>query len=128
MTLNFIHPYQVVLGGGRKNFFSKAEKDAQGYGGHRLDGINLIHEWLIKKKSRGYEPAYVQNRKELLQLDPLKHNSVLGLFAPEHLPYHLEATEDDPSLTDMTLKAIEVLSQNKNGFFLFVEGKSKQFK
>lgn len=50
------------------------------------------------------------------------YNSVLGLFALDHMPYSLEAGNNDPSLSDMTQKAIEILSQNSNGYFLFVEG------
>lgn len=38
------------------------------------------------------------------------------------MPYHLEAEEDDPTLSEMTEKAIELLSQNRKGYFLFIEG------
>jgi alkaline phosphatase len=34
--------------------------------------------------------------------------------------YRKDAVE--PSLIEMTEKAIEILSRNKNGYFLFVEG------
>lgn len=33
-----------------------------------------------------------------------------------------EAERDEPSLSEMTLAAIEVLRKNKNGYVLFVEG------
>lgn len=39
------------------------------------------------------------------------------------MKYHLEADPSvQPTLAEMTKKAIEVLSKEKNGFFLFVEG------
>ncbi|XP_063825793.1 alkaline phosphatase-like [Ostrinia nubilalis] len=112
----------VVLGGGRRNFFPNRERDAEGYRGHRSDGKDLIREWLLKKRSFGVSAKYVYNRVDLLTLDPTKYTNVLGLFSPDHMPYHLEAGHDDPSLSEMTEKAIQILSQNSNGFFLFVEG------
>jgi alkaline phosphatase len=33
---------------------------------------------------------------------------------------------EEPSLTEMTQKAIELLSTNPNGYFLLVEGKYKR--
>lgn len=39
------------------------------------------------------------------------------------MEYHLKAdAQVQPTLAEMTKKAIEVLSKEKNGFFLFVEG------
>ncbi|XP_045772643.1 membrane-bound alkaline phosphatase-like [Maniola jurtina] len=112
----------VVFGGGRKNFYSRKDKDANGNFGYRKDGRNLIREWLAKKESQGVYPKYIENRRDLLKLDKKQYGSVLGLFASDHLPYNLEADIDDPSLSEMTQKAIEILSQNQNGYFLFVEG------
>ena len=43
---------------------------------------------------------------------------VLGLFKPEGL----EAKDDEPALSAMTAKAVELLSPGKEGFFLMVEG------
>ncbi|XP_038220662.1 membrane-bound alkaline phosphatase-like [Zerene cesonia] len=112
----------VVFGGGRKNFLPKSEKDIKGQLGYRRDNKNLIREWLLTKESLGYKPTYIRNRKELYNLDVDRYNSVLGLFSHDHMPYHLEADDDDPTLSEMTQKAIEILSRNKNGYFLFVEG------
>ena len=43
--------------------------------------------------------------------------------ATEHLSYECDRNpENAPSLSEMTYKAINLLSQNKNGFFLMVEG------
>ncbi|CAG9786913.1 unnamed protein product [Diatraea saccharalis] len=111
----------VVFGGGRRNLLPKTERDSEGFRGHRSDGNNLIQEWLNKKASYGVPAKYIQNRLELLTLEPI-YSDVLGLFSPDHMPYHLEAGEDDPTLSEMTEKAIEILSRGKNGFFLLVEG------
>jgi alkaline phosphatase len=46
-----------------------------------------------------------------------------GLFSESHLSYELEKQKDkEPSLSEMTEKAIQILSRNKKGFFLLVEG------
>lgn len=46
-----------------------------------------------------------------------------ALFAKDDLPYDLDRNPDSiPSLQEMTEKALSLLSQNQNGFFLMVEG------
>lgn len=111
----------VVFGGGRKNFYPHTERDFRGRYGIRNDGRNLIREWLLKKESLGSYPKYIYNKNELFNLNK-KHDSVLGLFSFDHMPYHLEAEEDDPTLSEMTQKAIEILSRKDHGYVLFVEG------
>lgn len=49
----------------------------------------------------------------------------MGLFAPGHCDYNhlIDGISDTvPTLKEMTMKAIEILQTNPNGFFLFVEG------
>lgn len=113
----------MVLGGGRRYFFPATTKDVEGYTGYRSDGADLIKEWLFTKQRLGFTPKYVYTKDDLSDIDVNTCNSVLGLFSPDHMPYHLEARPEDPSLAEMTQKAIQLLSTNKNGFFLFVEGK-----
>ncbi|XP_053609339.1 membrane-bound alkaline phosphatase-like isoform X2 [Plodia interpunctella] len=112
----------VVFGGGRKNFTPKSEKDAEGFFGRRSDGRNLITDWLNKKASLGVPAKFIYDRDGLMHLDASERGDILGLFAPDHMPYHLDAHDDDPTLSDMTHAAIKILSKNQNGFFLFVEG------
>ena len=46
-----------------------------------------------------------------------------ALFGEEAFPYDIDRDKKKfPSIEEMTRKAIEVLSQNENGFFLMVEG------
>ena len=52
---------------------------------------------------------------------------LLGLFENDHCAYHLDNVNNNkqkekPSLTDMTVAAIKMLSKDDNGYFLFVEG------
>ena len=48
---------------------------------------------------------------------------IFGLFAPEALAYELDRDPvREPSLAEMTAKAIEVLSIDRDGFSLMVEG------
>lgn len=75
----------------------------------------------MKKESLGSYPKYIYTKHELATLNK-EHDSVLGLFSFDHMPYHLEAEDDDPTLSEMTQKAIEILSRKKNGYVLFVEG------
>ena len=52
--------------------------------------------------------------------------SLQGLFERSHMQYEIERVYDtagEPSLEEMTEKAIKVLGRNPRGFFLLVEGK-----
>ena len=52
-----------------------------------------------------------------------KGNRMWALFANTDMAYDIDRDSlKEPSLAEMTQKAIEKLSQNKNGFFLMVEG------
>ena len=47
----------------------------------------------------------------------------IGLLAYDHMEYSTFANRtDESSLEEMTEKAIQLLSQNEKGYFLFVEG------
>ena len=114
---------EVAMGGGRQKFMPKGVPDPQiaARQGERLDGRDLTKEWV--NKSAGSQ--YVWDKKQLAAIDPKKTKHLLGLFDTTHLEFDKDRTTknlDEPSLTDMTTKAIDILSQNKKGFFLMVEG------
>ena len=46
-----------------------------------------------------------------------------GLFEHDHMQYELDREDDkEPSLEEMTEKAIQMLQKEEDGFFLLVEG------
>ncbi|MDQ0491949.1 alkaline phosphatase [Paenibacillus brasilensis] len=94
----------VVLGGGGK-FLETAE---------RKDGQDLI----AQIKDQGYD--FVTTPEGLKNSTSSK---LWGSFAPEALAYDLDRdASKEPSLAEMTSKAIDILSKNDKGFFLMVEG------
>ncbi|XP_059622685.1 membrane-bound alkaline phosphatase-like [Phlebotomus argentipes] len=115
--------YSVILGGGRGEFRDSTMADEEGGFGYRNDSRDLISEWL---NSGTAKKKYVWNRQGLMSL-PSDTEKVLGLFEQSHMQYYLESQEkgsqkSEPTLAEMTKKAIEILEKNKKGFFLFVEG------
>jgi len=111
----------VALGGGRKYFIPKEA------GGRRTDGVNLIEKWSKLQSESGLSAdkfKFVSTGKELEELDIANVERVFGLFADDHLSHNdlRHKTPDEPSLVQMTETAIKILSKNKNGFVLFVEG------
>ncbi|OHR73757.1 alkaline phosphatase [Bacillus sp. HMSC76G11] len=97
--INGKHKIDVLLGGGTSNFI-------------RPDR-NLTEEF----KKDGY--SYVTNKQDMMKD---KNDQLLGLFAPGGMPKMIDRTNEMPSLEEMTNTAIKKLNQNKNGFFLMVEG------
>jgi alkaline phosphatase len=114
--------FEVVLGGGRQNFMldSQPDPEAADRTGRRADGRDLVAEWQAKYN----DAAYVWNREQFDAVDPAATGHLMGLFEMSHMQY--DADRDDgptgePSLAEMTAKAIDVLSLNDNGFVLMVE-------
>ena len=100
----------VCFGGGKRHLLPVSE------GGRRTDGENLLDTLLAK----GYQ--FVETRD---QLNALSSGKAFGLFAMSHMDADMDRATyhpDEPSIKEMTDKAIELLSQNPNGFFLMVEG------
>lgn len=95
-----------------------------GFAGRRRDGKNLIDEWLQKNPTAR---TFVQNRTQFVEIDGENFNGELfGLFLSSHMNYNLDTIRlnrqhIDPTLTEMTVKAIEILRRDENGFFLMVE-------
>jgi len=88
----------------------------------RGDNKNLPDQWLHSKDKLAY---YVRNRTELNKIDIDNTEYLLGLFANSHMTYDYLRTNytDEPSLAEMTVKAIEVLNRkNSTGYVLMVEG------
>lgn len=102
---------EVVFGGGRRHFLPQPQ-------GKRNDGKNLVEAWQAQYPN-GH---YVDNLKQFTALK--KSTPVLGLFSSSHMHYQQDRPtggDGEPSLAQMTKKAIELLKPNKQGFFLMVE-------
>lgn len=57
------------------------------------------------------------------QLMETTATKILALFSGSHLPYEADRNKTTiPSLEEMTVKSINILKQNSQGFFLMVEG------
>ncbi len=101
----------VLLGGGRQFFLPTAA------GGKRTDGRDLTAEL----KAKGY--TYVQTKADFDAASATSTKKLVGLFTNSHMSYDLDRDPTkEPSLAEMTNKAIDMLAQNSKGFFLMVEG------
>jgi alkaline phosphatase len=113
----------VVMGGGRENLMPATQADPEypAKKGKRKDGRDLIDEWVRAQP----DSRFVWNKAQFDAIDPAKVQHLLGLFEPSHMRYDVDRKEDgagEPSLAEMTTKAIQLLSKNKQGYYLMVEG------
>ncbi len=114
---------EVAMGGGRSNFLTSemADPEYSERKGRRRDGRDLTKEWTEKTP----EHVYVWSQSGFDAIDPATEPRVLGLFDISHMQYEMDREADaagEPSLAAMTSKAIDILSKEKGGFFLMVEG------
>ncbi len=108
----------VAFGGGRREFMPTDVK-VEGKHGKRTDGRDLRVEWMKKYP----KATYIESLDGFNKI-PKNSHKVLGLFNSSHMHFAADRVNDklgEPSLTQMTQKAIEILSKNKKGFFLMVE-------
>ena len=133
----------VLIGGGLNHFTPhNAATNPKG----RADGRDLTAEMALAANG-GYTIA---TTKAQMDAAPNTTKKFIGLYSPtSHLAYELDRkaavaavaagtagsivhpnietvnqtqAATQPSLSDMTVKSIQLLSQNANGFFLMVEG------
>jgi alkaline phosphatase len=109
----------LLWGGGRQFFCPAGTSDEEGEDCNRVDERDLRTEF----QDAGF--SYVWNDA---QFDALTANDLpsLGLFESSHMEYEFDRSSDqggEPSLTDMTVQAIELLGQagGDSGYFLMVE-------
>lgn len=95
---------EVVLGAGSKHLDPNVRKDGE-------DLIGVI-------KELGYDYVTTPEAMKASTGDKL-----WGMFAESAMAYDIDRDPaKEPSLAEMTEKALEVLSKNEKGFFLMVEG------
>jgi alkaline phosphatase len=113
---------EVVMGGGSRHFLPEMSvniefKVSQG---QRPDGRNLITEW----KALYPKGLFMDSRADFDSADFDGVEKVFGLFNKTHLRFDTNRKSKiikEPSLSEMTDKALQVLSKNPKGFFLMVE-------
>ena len=113
---------EVMLGGGRQHFIpaTMADPEYADKKGKRADGKDLPASW----SAANPKGAYVWNRDSFAAVDPKKTTKLLGLFEPSHMQFEADRTasgSNEPSLAEMTTKAIAMLSKNQKGYVLMVE-------
>jgi alkaline phosphatase len=97
----------VVMGGGYMYFLPRDR-------GSRPDGKDLTQD----AENAGFD--VVLDRKGLLNA---KGQRLLGLFAPDALPFDAQRDEESvPSLAEMMQAAVRVLAGDPDGYVLVVEG------
>jgi alkaline phosphatase len=99
----------LLFGGGKRYLLPKSG------GGKRVDGEDLM----AVLKQKGYR--VIETRAELLSL---ASGRVFGMFSQSHMEADMDRATfapEEPSLEEMTRKAIELLSRSRGGFFLMVE-------
>ncbi|WP_335871717.1 alkaline phosphatase [Bacillus sp. 2205SS5-2] len=97
--VNGEHKIDVMLGGGT-DFFDREDR-------------NLIEMF----QKDGY--SYVTTAQELKKN---KSKQILGLFAEDGMDKMIDRDEKQPSLAVLTESAIDRLKEDKDGFFLMIEG------
>uniref|UniRef100_A0A8C8A3D8 Alkaline phosphatase n=1 Tax=Oryzias sinensis TaxID=183150 RepID=A0A8C8A3D8_9TELE len=116
----------VILGGGRMYMTPKGTPDPEyptssSRKGDRKDKRNLINIWLKAKPKK--KSHYVWNKKGFDQINVKTTDRLMGLFEPKDMKFEVyRNSSSDPSIVEMTEKAIQILRKNPKGYFLFVEG------
>lgn len=109
---------EVLMGGGRDYMIPNGTVDEEGAPSKRKDTRNIIREM----QNKGY--TYVCNSVGFNAIDPETTPKLLGLFNAGSMQFELNRAKDpagEPAIWEMTSKAIQILSQNRKGFFLMVE-------
>lgn len=114
--------FEVVFGGGRGQFLpsSAADPEETTRNGLRGDGRDLVAAW----RARYPSGTYVWNQAGFAAIDPAKTDKALGLFERDHMKFEAQRAADaagEPSLAEMTAKAINMLARDQDGFVLMVE-------
>tara|TARA_B110000503_G_scaffold123353_1_gene188880 strand:- start:1673 stop:3559 length:1887 start_codon:yes stop_codon:yes gene_type:complete len=116
---------EVVMGGGRRHFLPKdpaanSPDAVSGTEGDRTDGRNLVTEWTTAYP----DGLYVFDDDGFYNIDTARTARVFGLFNESHMQYEADRGNDiagEPSISDMTETALEILDNNRDGYFLMVE-------
>ena len=101
----------IAMGGGAAQFLPSAK------GGERQDGRDL----LLELRRNGFD--IVRTRAELEAIPAWRRPKLFGAFSNVELAFanQVEERSQQPSLSDMVRRAIELLQYNAGGYFLVVD-------
>src|SRR5215212_11094321 len=101
----------LIMGGGTSHFLPITKA------GQRQDGRDLLLEF----RRNGYD--IVKTRGELEGIPAWRRAKVFGGFAPNEMAFanQIEERSDQPSLSEMVRRAIELLQYNPAGYVLVVD-------
>ena len=101
----------LLLGGGAHDFVPETKE------GNRKDGRDLLAE----VRHKGFD--LVRTKAELEAVPGWKRPKLFGAFSASDLAYadQIEARGEQPSLSDMVRRAIELLQYNRGGYLLVVD-------
>jgi alkaline phosphatase len=101
----------IALGGGGAEFLPEAK------GGQRRDSRDLI----LELRRNGFE--IVRTKAELENVPRWRRPLLLGLFSNNEMAFahEIASGSEQPSLPDMTRRAIELLEWNPGGYLLIVD-------
>jgi len=124
-TSKKINGIEVVMGGGRRHFLPKdvvfnSPDAVSEVEGDRTDGRDLTEEW----QNAYPQGDYIFDQAGFDAIDTENTERVFALFNESHMQYEADRDNDisgEPSLAEMTQKSIDILDNNKKGYFLSVE-------
>ncbi len=101
----------LVLGGGMEDFLPESK------GGSRRDERDL----LLEIRRNGFD--LVRSKAELEAIPGWRRPKLFGVFGHAELAYadQIEARSEQPSLSDMVRRAVELLQFDRSGYFLVVD-------
>jgi alkaline phosphatase len=102
--------FDVALGGGAAHFIPESK------GGLRKDGRDLT----LEMRQRGRD--LIRSKAELENTPLFRTANLIGLFSPGNMAYgnQMESGSQQPSLSDMVRRSIELLQYHRGGYFLVV--------
>lgn len=116
------HRPDVIMGGGSARYLPNTVM-----GSKRKDNFDVIQAF----KDKGYTFAATDAEMKAAPADKpllgLFHTGTMNVYLDREMlknPKVLKGFTDQPNLMDMTKKTLDILSQNKNGFFAMIEGAS----
>ena len=103
-------------GGGYRHFAAKGGELSS----KRKDGRDLIKEF----QDKGYKTFIGEkSTQDFEKWSPKAGEKAFAAFRASHMPYTVDDIQETlPTLKEMTAKGIDLLSQDKDGFFMMVEG------